>query len=158
MILVVVVVVLLAGIVTYYVILLPRNQGGNLCSEVATQPVVHDVTAGNGSQATILIVEGDYPSPYAGINGSANQPANATWPIIHVHLGQTVSIHVINCASSEAHGFQVQHYDDRTIVAVPSGGTYDVTFTANQVGHFRVYCDILCAIHPLMQNGLFVVS
>jgi heme/copper-type cytochrome/quinol oxidase subunit 2 len=129
------------------------------CSQIGNPPVPeHDVTAGNASHVYFLIVEADYPSPYAGINGSANEPANATWPVMRVHLGQVVSIHVINCASSEAHGFEVEHYDDRVVNAIPQGGHYDVTFTANEAGTFRVYCSILCAVHPLMQNGEFVVS
>ena len=75
-----------------------------------------------------------------------------------VNVGQAVSIHVINCASSEAHGIQVQHYADKTVIAISTGQTYDFNFTADEVGTFRVYCDIFCAIHPLMQNGALVVT
>lgn len=153
----VVVAIGLAGFAVYFGYF-GTSPGNDLCKSVANSPVVHDVTSGNGTSESILIVEADFPSPYAGINGSANEPANATWPIIRVHLGQTVSIHVVNCASAEAHGFQIQHFDDRTIIAIASGESYDITFTANQAGHFRIYCDILCAIHPLMQNGLLIVT
>ena len=116
---------------------------------------------GTGSHAYFLIVEADPGSPYEGINGSAiqeSQNLSKPWPVMHVLQGQTVSIHVINCASSESHGFAIDHYDDKTINAIQPGRSYDVTFVANQRGTFRVYCDIFCAIHVFMQNGELVVS
>ena len=148
----------LAAFAVYDMGYLGGNDSGSVCKSVENTGVVHDASGGNGSNATFLIIEADYPSSYAGINGSANEPANSTWPVMRVHLGQRVSIHVTNCASTEPHGFQIQHYDDQSINAIPAGKSYDVTFTANQLGQFRVYCDILCAIHPLMQNGLLIVS
>jgi heme/copper-type cytochrome/quinol oxidase subunit 2 len=38
------------------------------------------------------------------------------------------------------------------------GQSFDISFTANQAGTFKVYCDIFCSIHPLMQNGLLNVT
>jgi heme/copper-type cytochrome/quinol oxidase subunit 2 len=111
----------------------------------------------SSSHAYFLIVESDPGNPYEGMNGSAYQPPNTSWPILHVSKGQTVTIHVINCASSEAHGFAIDHYFNNGLTAEP-GGSYNVTFTADQTGTFRVYCNVFCAIHPLMQNGQLIVS
>ena len=118
----------------------------------------HSATGGNGDHAYFLIVEADPPGPYAGINGSYYVSTTTQWPVMRVHVGQAVSIHVINCASSEAHGLQVQFYYDKVLVAVQPGESYDFSFTATKAGTFRVYCDIYCAIHALMQNGALVVS
>lgn len=126
--------------------------------------VEHVASGGSGGHAYFLIVEGDYPGPYAGLNGSAYVPTTTQWPTMDVKVGQVVSIHVINCASSEPHGFQVSYYDDIqqnghiNLITIPAGQSYDVTFTATKAGTFRVYCGILCSIHPLMQNGALVVS
>ena len=38
------------------------------------------------------------------------------------------------------------------------GQSYTFTFKADSIGSFRIFCDIFCAIHPLMQNGLLIVS
>jgi len=131
------------------------------CSSVSndtSSAVEHVANGGNGAHAYFLIVEADPRSPFAGLNGSYYVPTNETWPTLNVQLGQTVSIHVINCASSEAHGFAITYYDDNSIIAVQPGHSYDVTFTASRAGTFRIYCDIFCAIHPFMQNGALVVS
>jgi heme/copper-type cytochrome/quinol oxidase subunit 2 len=133
------------------------------CSSVkditnGTATVPHTAVGGNGSHAYFLIVETDPPSPYAGINGSYFVSTTTQWPTMEVKLGQVVSIHVINCASSEPHGFQINYYDDKSVIVVPTGQSYNVTFTANKAGTFRIYCDIFCAIHPFMQNGALVVS
>ena len=125
-----------------------------------TTPVEHVVTGGNASHVYILIVEADPPSPYAGINGSYYTSPLNQWPTIQVKVGQVVSFHVINCASSEAHGFEVSYYADinKGLVSISPGQTYDVTFTATKAGTFRIYCGIFCGIHPLMQNGALVVT
>ena len=120
--------------------------------------IVHSASGGNGQNASFLIVETDPPSLFAGINGSYYVPTTTQWPVLHVKVGQTVTIHVINCASSEPHGFQVQTYDDRQNISIQPGGSYDVTFVASKAGTFRIYCNIQCAIHPFMQNGALVVS
>lgn len=130
------------------------------CSELSngTATVQHEAIGGNGSHVYFLIVAADPPSPYAGFNGSYYVPTTQQWPTMNVKAGQVVTIHVINCASSEPHGFQVQYYDDNTVIVIPVGQSYTVTFTANKVGTYRVYCDIFCSIHPLMQNGALIVS
>ncbi|MDG6989972.1 MAG: hypothetical protein JRM99_00960 [Nitrososphaerota archaeon] len=137
------------------------------CASVSTSnatQVEHVASGGTGGHAYFLIVEGDYPSPYAGLNGSAYVPTTTAWPTLNVKVGQVVSIHVINCATSEPHGFQISYYDDiqqnghNNLIAIPVGQSYDVTFTATKAGTYRIYCSILCSIHPLMQNGALVVT
>ena len=131
------------------------------CSSLANESsssVQNVAYGGSGDHAYFLIVAADPPNPYAGFNGSYYAGSSAQWPTMYVHVGQIVSIHVINCASSEAHGFAVTYYYDKSLVAVQPGHSYDVTFTATKTGLFRVYCDIFCAIHPFMQNGALVVS
>lgn len=124
----------------------------------STSAVEGMVSRGNASHVYFLIVAADPPSPYAGFNGSYYHAASSQWPVMHVHKGQIVSFRVLNCASSEPHGFAITHYDDQSIITIRTGQSYEVTFTADQTGTFRVYCDIFCAIHPLMQNGELIVS
>ena len=131
------------------------------CSSLTTSAnstVEHVASGGNSSHAYFLIVAADPPSPFAGFNGSYYASTTTQWPTMHVRVGQVVSIRVINCASSEAHGFQVTYYDDKSIIAIQPGQSYEATFTATVAGTFRVYCDIFCAIHPFMQNGALVVA
>ena len=131
------------------------------CSSVGNStsgPVEHVASGGTGDHAYFLIVEADYHNSYAGMNGSAYVSTSTQWPTMYVKQGQTVSIHVINCASSEPHGFQISYYDEKSLNTVPIGQSYDVTFVASKTGDFRVFCGILCSIHPLMQNGALVVS
>ncbi len=66
-------------------------------------------------------------------------------------------IRVYNCATSESHGFAITHYFDSG-AAVRPGQSFTFTFVADQPGTFRIYCNIFCAIHPLMQNGELVVT
>jgi hypothetical protein len=119
---------------------------------------VHKASGGAGKNAYFLIVETDPPSTYAGINGSYYVPTTTQWPVLNVRIGQNVSIHVINCASSESHGFQVQYYDDRQNISIQPGQSYDVTFLVTRAGTFRIFCAIPCSIHAFMQNGALIVS
>jgi heme/copper-type cytochrome/quinol oxidase subunit 2 len=130
------------------------------CSSLSnsTGAVEHVASGGSGDHAYFLIVEADPPSSYAGINGSYFVPTTQQWPTMTVKQGQVVSIHVINCASSEPHGFQISYYDDRSLNVVQTGQSYNVTFTATRAGTFRVFCGVFCSIHPLMQNGALIVS
>jgi len=118
-------------------------------------PANENATAPTSGQAEFLIVEADPGNVYEGMNGSAYHMDEA-WPVMIVHEGQTVVIHIINCASSESHGFAITHYFDAG-VALGSGHSYTLTFVATEKGTFRVFCNIFCAIHPLMQNGQLVV-
>ncbi|MDE1852956.1 MAG: hypothetical protein KGI38_04305 [Thaumarchaeota archaeon] len=133
----------------------------NAVSNSTAGPVEHSASGGNGDHAYFLIVETDPigpTGPYAGMNGSYYVPITEQWPTMNVKLGQIVSIHVINCATSEPHGFQISFYDDKSPISVQAGQSYSVTFTATEAGTFRVYCGIFCSIHPFMQNGALVVS
>ncbi len=103
------------------------------------------------------IIESDPPDPLAGMNGSYYKPLGTQWPIIRVHQGDTVIITVINNDSREIHGFAIVHYDDKGFSTSP-GQQHTITFVANEVGSFRIYCNVFCAIHPYMQNGVLIVS
>jgi heme/copper-type cytochrome/quinol oxidase subunit 2 len=109
-----------------------------------------------GSSATFTIIDSDPGSNYEGMNGSAFH-TSTQWPVIQVRQGQNVTIRVYNCASSESHGFAITHYFNYGATVAP-GQSFTLKFTANQVGSFRVYCSIFCAIHPLMQNGELIVT
>jgi hypothetical protein len=93
-----------------------------------------------------------------GYNDSVDHGVPAkSWPIINVTQGQTVNITVCN-TDFQAHGFQVTHYDDNSIISVVPGQVLHVSFVADQVGEFRIYCNIFCSIHWAMQNGLLNVT
>jgi hypothetical protein len=79
------------------------------------------------------------------------------WPILNVTQGQTVDITVCN-TDFQAHGFQVTHYYDSTVVTVVPGQVLHVSFVATKAGEFRIYCNIFCSIHWTMQSGLLNVA
>jgi|SRR5438132_796299 len=89
-----------------------------------------------------------------GFNGSKFQ--SGSWPIMNVTLGRIVMIHVINNDTVQSHGFAIQRYFSG--FALGPGRCGDVTFTANQLGSFTVFCYISCPIHLLMQNGRLNVN
>jgi hypothetical protein len=94
-----------------------------------------------------------------GYNDSIGHGAPAkSWPIITVTQGQNVTIVVCNI-DVEPHGFQISHYYDSREVTVQPGEVLHIpSFIATKTGDFTIYCDILCAVHPYMQNGLLTVS
>ncbi len=111
----------------------------------------------NASSVYILIVEADIGSSYEGINGSAFHQ-NTNWPVITVYQGQKVTIHVVNCPSSpEPHGFAIGHYFPNGVELSPNQ-QYTLSFVASTKGRFTVFCNVYCAIHPLMQNGELLVK
>ena len=109
----------------------------------------------NASTVYFLIVESD-TGVFEGMNGSAYH-LSTSWPVLNVRQGQNVVIQVVNCASSEPHGFAITGYFDAGTTIRP-GQSYTLKFVADQVGAFRVFCSVFCAIHPLMQNGLLNVT
>jgi heme/copper-type cytochrome/quinol oxidase subunit 2 len=154
------VVILAAGSLLVFLISQKSMSNGSvasICSELSASSVAKGNSTSSPSSSTVsfLIVDADPGGSYEWINGSAFHGL-ASWPIIHVFKGQTVTIRIINCAPSEAHGFSISHYFVSG-VAVRAGQSYTFTFNADSVGSFRIFCDIFCAIHPLMQNGLLVV-
>ncbi|MCL5069246.1 MAG: hypothetical protein M1368_12975 [Thaumarchaeota archaeon] len=119
----------------------------------------------NATKAGFLIVESD-SAPFEGMNGSyfhtfpPNAGYNSTlpnWPVIQAWQNQTVTITIMNCASSEPHGFAIGNYFNAG-VTLSTGETYTLTFEAGQKGKFSMYCNVFCSIHPYMQNGLLIVS
>jgi FtsP/CotA-like multicopper oxidase with cupredoxin domain len=161
----------LSAAVVYGNILSHRTVGsGPSCSSVASTKSATGFAASdrNATSANFLIVESD-SSPFEGMNGSYFHtfPSSAGyagynaslqyWPIIQVWQGQTVTITVMNCASSEPHGFAIGSYFNSG-VTLSTGQSYVLTFVASHAGRFSMYCNILCAIHPYMQNGLLIVS
>jgi nitrous oxide reductase len=83
-------------------------------------------------------------------------PKNS-WPIITVEQGQTVNIAVCN-TDFQAHGFQISYYYASSIITVVPGQVLHISFVADKAGEFRIYCNIFCSIHFLMQNGLLNVT
>ncbi|MCL4519416.1 MAG: hypothetical protein M1587_09480 [Thaumarchaeota archaeon] len=110
----------------------------------------------SGSTAYFTIIISDH-APDEGMNGSAIKGVSAVWPVIHVHIGQKVVINVQMVNADEPHGFAIDNYFPSGVTLRP-GESYQVTFVANEAGTFRMYCNVFCAIHPLMQNGQVVVS
>ena len=110
----------------------------------------------NASSVHILIVEADIGSSYEGINGSAFHQ-NTNWPVITVYQGQKVTMHVVNCPSSpEPHGFAIGHYFPNGVELSPNQ-QYTLSFVASTKCRITVFCNVYCAIHPLMQNGELLV-
>ena len=128
----------------------------NLCNTIGSAtPSNPKPMQGNSSTIYFLIVESD-TGAFEGMNGSAYH-LSTSWPVLNVRQGQTVVIQVVNCASSEPHGFAITSYFDSGTTIRP-GQSFTLKFVANEVGLFRVFCSVFCAIHPLMQNGLLNVT
>jgi FtsP/CotA-like multicopper oxidase with cupredoxin domain len=117
---------------------------------LALNPSANSVASTAKSQVTFTII-----ASRMGYNGSVNM--GTPWPVMTVHQGQSVTIHVKNEDPVEPHGFTVTHYLDSGATLRP-GETYTLTFLADQKGTFRVYCDIFCTIHVYMQNGRLTVE
>jgi heme/copper-type cytochrome/quinol oxidase subunit 2 len=111
----------------------------------------------NGQVVRITIYEEDPPAALAGMNGSYYKSVQTIWPVIQIRQNDTVIITIINQNSSETHGFAIDYYEPGGVATSP-GQQNTVTFVANKIGTFRIYCDVLCAIHPLMQNGELIVN
>jgi FtsP/CotA-like multicopper oxidase with cupredoxin domain len=135
--------------------LTPQELACSVLNTTKSAPGVANASSTDSSVA-FTIVDSDPGTNYEGMNGSAFH-TTAPWPVIQVHQGQTVFITVYNCAPSEAHGFSIIHYFNAG-AAVRAGTSFTYSFVANEAGTFRIYCDIFCAIHPLMQNGELIVT
>ena len=110
--------------------------------------------SGAASAAIFTVVMAD-EGINVGYNGSRYHPF--PWPIMNVSLGQNVVIHLVN-SDTQAHGFSIIHFFESGIIVSPRG-CYDVRFTANTIGNFTVFCQIICSIHsPWMQNGRLNVN
>jgi heme/copper-type cytochrome/quinol oxidase subunit 2 len=120
-----------------------------------------NLTPFSGATMHFTIYEADPPNKEAGMNGSywyfQDHPFTASFPIITVPKGTMVIIQIINNASSEPHGFAIDHYFNSGTTVRPHE-SYTLQFVANQVGTFRIYCNVFCSIHPFMQNGQLQVT
>jgi len=113
----------------------------------------HGEAPASSSVQNVLII-----ASATGFNDSVDHgvPQNA-WPVIHTAVWTTLNITVMN-TDHQSHGFQVAHYYDNSIVAIPAGQTLHVSFVASQAGTFQIYCEIPCTIHWAMQSGELIVS
>jgi len=115
-------------------------------------------TTGGGKVQDFLII-----ASVDGFNGSALPPCavngvpQAACPVLRVGIGTSVNITVRN-NDKQAHGFQVTHYFDNTIEVIAPGQSLNVSFVANEVGTFKIYCDIPCSVHWAMQSGELIVA
>lgn len=95
-----------------------------------------------------------------GFNDSVGHLRNAPndpWPVVRVHLGDMVKILVCNQDDYSPHGFAVQHYFDAGAALMPHE-SLRISFVADQVGTFTIYCNILCPVHSYMQSGQLMVT
>ena len=159
-------------ILVYGDLLLPGHASTNtsICKSIAGIKVASGFAKSNfnATKANFVILESDAES-FEGMNGSYYHtfPSSAGyagynstlqyWPVIQVRQNQTVTVTIMNCASSEPHGFAIGHYFNGG-VTLQAGDSYTFTFVASSVGKFSMYCNIFCSIHPYMQNGLLIVS
>lgn len=136
----------------------PGTSTAITCNNIPKAPSSSEVANAtlDGQTAHFLIIDADPGSNFEGMNGSAYH-LSVPWPVMAVRQNQTVVIQVLNCASSEPHGFAISHYLNAG-VTLHEGESTTVTFVANQRGIFRVYCSIFCVIHQDMQNGELIVS
>lgn len=74
------------------------------------------------------------------------------WPILDVTNGSDVAITVCN-TYGEPLGFQVAHYFDSKIESISPGQAITVSFVADEVGTFTIYCSVLSPIHVYLQGG-----
>jgi FtsP/CotA-like multicopper oxidase with cupredoxin domain len=131
-------------------------EGGLSVSQaaVAKPPTLNSLPQGCSKPADgYLVLMTNY-----GYNDSMLKGPTLSWPVIKVQQNTTVNITVCNADPSEAHGFQISNYYDSKIVSVVPGVVIHVSFRATQVGSFRIYCAIFCAIHPFMVNGELLVT
>lgn len=128
--------------------------GGTLYTIYFPQTQSHQ-SGCNRPQGSLLLIADE-----SGFNDSISHlksSAKGNWPIIRVHVGDSVSIYVCNTDQFSAHGFSVDHYFDAGRALLP-GDSYALSFVASKAGNFTIYCTILCPVHVWMLRGLLVVS
>lgn len=127
-------VVATVGVVAFLVFFPPSS-----CSIGAAPPSVH-----------FTLIESSL-----GYNDSKDHPPS--WPVMTVHCGQMVTIHLQNIDTAEAHGFMMDKYHVSEIVLQP-GTSADISFSATQTGNFTFRCTIPCVVHQYMLSGKLVVT
>ena len=94
----------------------------------------------------------------SGYNDSiAHGAPSKSWPVLCAKAGEEVTITVVNSDSVEPHGFAIAGYLDAGVTVLP-GKTDTITFYAGSPGDYKVYCNVICAVHPFMQSGVLVLS
>ena len=147
-------VVALGALLVIYVAGLPLGNPSGGAGNSTSYPAYTDLPAGCVKPADGFLVIADQN----GFNDSIQHGAPANqWPIIKVKQGSTVNITVCN-SDVQAHGFQITHYFDSNIETVSPGKVVRVSFVADRVGDFTIYCSIFCSVHIYMQSGLLAVS
>src|SRR2546426_9840875 len=91
-----------------------------------------------------------------GYNGSKLQ--GGMGPLMTASRCDTITINLVNKDQTlQTHGLSVTFYALNGIEAL-GGDTAKVTFVAVKAGVFQVYCNVFCAVHNSMQNGLLSVT
>jgi len=100
---------------------------------------------------TVVASQSGYNDSIA--HGAPSKP----WPVLCARAGEEITITVVNVDSVEPHGFAIAGYLDAGVTVLP-GKTDTITFYASYPGDYKVYCDVICAIHPFMQSGVLVLA
>jgi len=100
---------------------------------------------------TVIASQSGYNDSIA--HGAPSRP----WPVLCARAGEEVTITIVNSDSVEPHGFSIAGYLDAGVTVLP-GKTDTITFYAGSPGEYKVYCNVICAIHPFMQSGVLVLS
>lgn len=88
-----------------------------------------------------------------GYNQSMAHGAPAkSWPVLDIAAGSNVTITVCN-TYQETVGFQVAHYLQDKVEAVPPGQVLTLNFVADERGAFSIYCLVFSPIHVFLQGG-----
>jgi nitrous oxide reductase len=94
----------------------------------------------------------------AGYNDSiAHGAPSKPWPVLCARAGEEITITIVNNDSVEPHGFAIAGYLDAGITVLP-GKTDTITFYGGSPGDYKVYCNVICAIHSFMQSGVLVLA
>ena len=86
-------------------------------------------------------------------HGAPSKP----WPVLCARAGEEVTITIVNQDTVEPHGFAISGYLDAGVTVLP-GKSYTLSFYASAPGDYKVYCNVLCAVHAYMQSGVLVLS
>ena len=82
------------------------------------------------------------------VHGAPERP----WPILDVSNGSDVAITVCYTYAQPV-GFQVVHYLDQKVEAIAPGQSVTLSFVADEMGTFSIYCSVLTPIHAYLQGG-----
>jgi len=94
----------------------------------------------------------------SGYNDSIGHGAPAKhWPVLCARAGEEVTVTIVNEDSVEPHGFAIAGYLDAGVTVLP-GKTDTISFYAGSPGDYKVYCNVICAVHIFMQSGVLVLA